>query len=77
MKSKVYTAHRRGLTGASAVMALKGIAPVSVSRHIYLLTILSMENKKTVQITLEVEEDMVELMKLVLPRIRGIVAFNQ
>ena len=35
-----------------------------------------MEEKKTVQITLEVEEDMVELVKLVLPRIRGVVSFS-
>ena len=35
------------------------------------------ENKKTKQITLNVEEDMVELVKLVLPRIRGVVSFTE
>ena len=34
------------------------------------------ENKKTKQITLNVEEDMVELVKLVLPRIRGVVSYE-
>jgi len=34
------------------------------------------ETKKTVSITLQVEEDMVELVKLVLPRIRGVVSFT-
>ena len=34
------------------------------------------ENKKTKQIILNVEEDMVELVNLVLPRIRGVVSFN-
>lgn len=34
------------------------------------------ENKKTKQITLNVEEDMVELVKLVLPRIRGVVSYS-
>lgn len=33
--------------------------------------------EKTVQITHEVEEDMVELMKFVLPDIRGVVSFNE
>lgn len=35
------------------------------------------ENKKTKQIILNVEEDMVELVKLVLPRIRGVVSFTE
>ena len=35
------------------------------------------ENKKTRQIVLDVEEDMVELVKLVLPRIRSIVPFSE
>lgn len=30
--------------------------------------------KKTVAVTLQVEEDMLELVKLVLPRIRGVVS---
>ena len=34
------------------------------------------ENKKTKQIVLDVEEDMVELVKLVLPLIRGVVSFT-
>ena len=49
-----------------------------VSRHFnppkYL--IIMEENKKTKQIVLDVEEDMVELVKLVLPRIRGVVSFT-
>ena len=49
-----------------------------VSRHFnppkYLINME--ENKKTKQIILNVEEDMVELVKLVLPRIRGVVSFN-
>lgn len=32
--------------------------------------------KKTVAVTLQVEEDMLELVKLVLPRIRGIKSFK-
>ena len=35
------------------------------------------ENKKTKQIVLNVEEDMVELVNLVLPRIRGVVSFSE
>lgn len=34
------------------------------------------ETKKTVAVTLQVEEDMLELVKLVLPRIRGVVSFE-
>lgn len=34
------------------------------------------ENKKTKQIVLNVKEDMVDLVKLVLHRIRGVVSFN-
>lgn len=34
------------------------------------------ENKKTKQIILNVEENMVELVNLVLPRIRGVVSFE-
>ena len=34
------------------------------------------ENKKTKQIVLNVEEDMVELVNLVLPRIRGVVSYK-
>lgn len=34
------------------------------------------ENKKIKQITLNVEEDMVEFVKLVLPRIHGVVSFE-
>lgn len=34
------------------------------------------ESKKTVAIKLHVEEDMVELVKGVLPRIRGVVSFE-
>lgn len=56
----------------------KGIAPVPVPRHIYqLINFTDYGNKKTVQITHEVEEDMVELMKFVLPDIRGVVSFNE
>ena len=49
-----------------------------VSRHFSLPNyfINMEENKKTKQIILNVEEDMVELVKLVLPRIRGVVSFN-
>lgn len=36
-----------------------------------------MEEKKTKQIILEVEPEMVELVKLVLPRIRGVVSFSE
>lgn len=32
--------------------------------------------KKTVTVTLEIEEDKVELAKLVLPRIRGVVSVD-
>lgn len=35
------------------------------------------ENKKTKQIVLSVEEYMVELVNLVLPRIRGVVSFSE
>lgn len=35
-----------------------------------------MEQRNTKQIILEVEEDKVELVKLVLPRIRGVVAYH-
>lgn len=35
------------------------------------------KNKKTKQIVLNVEEDMVELVNLFLPRIRGVVSFSE
>lgn len=36
-----------------------------------------MEEKDTVKITLEVDKDMVEHVKLVLPRIRGVISFSE
>lgn len=35
------------------------------------------ETKKTVAVTLQVEENMLDLVKLVLPRIRGVVSFSE
>lgn len=67
-----------GLTGVGFSRGtLRALSHASVTAFsCNIIPNITMEEKKTVQITLEVEEDMVELVKLVLPRIRGVVSFS-
>lgn len=68
-----------GLTGVGFSRGtLRALSHASVTAFsCNLIPNITMEEKDTVKITLEVDKDMVELVKLVLPRIRGVISFSE